>query len=177
MKNLLTTLFLLVSVAQGALALTRNQGEVTVHAHGPAGLRIEGKSAEVSLEEEASALVFRVPLAPIDTGIGLRNRHLREALEAEKFPTASLRVARASLTVPTDAAPLFEGTATGELTLHGQVRPVSVRYRAQRVAGITSVQGSLRIDVTEFGVQLPSYLGITVAPEVEVDVDLAVALP
>jgi len=30
-----------------------------------------------------------VPLAPIDTGIGLRNRHLRESLEVDKFPDAT----------------------------------------------------------------------------------------
>src|SRR5215468_11045533 len=117
MQNLLTSLFLIVCAAQTALAPVRS--EVTVLARGPAGLRIEGKSAEVSVDDETSALVFRVPIAPIDTGIGLRNRHLREALEAEKYPAAMLRVLREGLAVPRQGAPVENATAPGELSLHG----------------------------------------------------------
>jgi hypothetical protein len=94
--RLLTTLLLISSAAPEAAPLER-AGEVTVLARGPGGLRIEGKSTEVSLAEEASALLFKVPLAPIDTGIGLRNRHLHEFLEVDKFPDATLRVRRADL--------------------------------------------------------------------------------
>jgi len=93
-RNLLTGFFLVVALlTQGAMALSRTgESSVTVLAHGPAGLRIEGRSSDVSLEEDASVLTFRVPIAPIETGIGLRDRHLRETLEAEKFPAAILWV-------------------------------------------------------------------------------------
>jgi polyisoprenoid-binding protein YceI len=101
-------------------------GEVTVLARGPGGLRIEGKSTEVSLAEEASALLFKVRLATIDTGIGLRNRHLREFLEVDKFPDATLRVRRADLEFPKEGSPV-ESQVTGELMLHGHSRPVLVR--------------------------------------------------
>src|SRR5207245_9096853 len=72
-RNFLTGAFLLVAVlTQGAIALSRSgESSVTVLAHGPAGLRTEGKSSDVSLEEDASVLTFKVPLAPIETGIGL----------------------------------------------------------------------------------------------------------
>jgi polyisoprenoid-binding protein YceI len=181
MKNLLTSVFLIVSAAQAApatLALARSHGgAVTIVAHGPAGLRIEGKSAEVSLDDETSALVFKVPVATIDTGIGLRNRHLREALEADKFPVATMRVPRAGLTEPSEARPLYDGSTKAELTLHGRTRPVSVHYRAERDAGLTKVLGSLQFDVRDFDIQLPTYLGVTVHPEVEVEVVLSVELP
>ncbi|HWE23220.1 MAG TPA: YceI family protein, partial [Myxococcales bacterium] len=124
-----------------------------------------------------SALIFRAPIATVDTGIALRNRHLRESLEADKFPVATLRVARASLTFPSDAASASNGFADAELTLHGQTRPVTVRYRAEREAGRTHVNGSLQLDVRDFGIHVPSYLGMSVRPEVEVAVDVAVELP
>ena len=166
--NSLTSFFLLAAVV-----LT---GAVTIVARGPAGLRIEGTSAEVSVDEEASALIFKVPIPPIDTGIALRNRHLREALDVDRFPVALLRVRRADLNVPTAAAPT-EGTATGELTLHGQSHPVTVHYRAQHGDdGVTRLHGSLRIDLREFGVKLPSYLGVAVAPEVDIEVELTAIL-
>jgi polyisoprenoid-binding protein YceI len=174
-RNLLTALFLFIAVAtQTALAVSRpSESSVTVLAHGPAGLRIEGKSATLSFEEDASELTFRVPLAPIETGIGLRDRHLREMLEAEKFPAAVLRVPRSGLSFPADQAPT-EGTARGELNLHGQSRPVQVQYRAEMgKAGVTKVRGSMRIDMRDFEIKSPSYLGVTVAPEVEVKVELS----
>ena len=175
-RSLFSGMFVVVAVlTQAAIALSHPSGSsVVILAHGPAGLRIQGKSAEVSVEEDASALTFKVPIAPIDTGIGLRDRHLREMLEVEKFPDAILRVPRSEVTFPKEREPA-EGTAKGDLTLHGQSRPVDVHYRAEVGAGgITKVQGALQVDLREFEIRSPSYLGVTVAPVVEVKVDLAI---
>jgi polyisoprenoid-binding protein YceI len=167
-RNLLASLLLLSSIAQ------ERAGNVTVLARGPGGLRIEGKSTEVSLAEEASVLLFKVPLAPIDTGIGLRNRHLREILEVDKFPDATLRVRRAELEFPKERSPV-ESQVTGELMLHGHSRPVPVHYRAERRdGGLTRIAGSLQLDMREFEIVPPSYLGVAVSPDVEVAIDLTV---
>jgi len=53
-RPLLGSLLLFSSIAQEAGAQER-AGDVTVLARGPGGLRIEGRSTEVSLAEEASA--------------------------------------------------------------------------------------------------------------------------
>jgi polyisoprenoid-binding protein YceI len=174
-RNLLTGMFLVVATVQGAIALSMSgSSSVTVLAHGPAGLRIEGKSSAISLEEDASGMTFNVPLEPIDTGIDLRNRHLREMLQVEKFPAATLRVSRSELKFPREREPA-EGNARGELTLHGQSRPVEVHYHADRSSsGTTKVHGSLQLDLRDFAITRPSYLGVSVAPEVQVDVDLIV---
>jgi|SRR5437660_1790233 len=174
-RNLLTGFFLALAVAtQGALALSRSgESSVTVLAHGPAGLRIEGKSPQVSFEEDDAVFTFKVPIAPIETGIDLRDRHLRELLEAEKFPAAILRVSRSDLTFPSQREPA-DGVAKAELTLHGQSRPVEVHYRAEMSkGGVTKVRGTLQFDMRDFQIKSPSYLGVGVAPEVEVKVELA----
>ncbi len=168
-RNLLTGFFLVVAaVTQGAIAVSSSvESSVTVLARGPAGLRIEGKSATVSFEEDASALTFKVPLAPIETGIGLRDRHLREMLEAEKFPAAILRVPRSELTFPKERE-AAEGTARGELMLHGRSRPVEVQYRAERGAdGIIRVRGSMKLDMRDFEIKSPSYLEVKAELAVE----------
>jgi len=174
-RSLFSGMFLLVAVlTEAAIALSHpRESSLTVLAHGPAGLRIEGKSADVLVEEDASALTFKVPIAPIDTGIGLRDRHLREMLEAEKFPDVILRIPLSELTFPKERQPA-EGTAKGDLTLRGQSRPVEVHYRAELAAGgVTKVQGALQLDIRDFEIKSPSYLGVTVAPVVEVKVELA----
>jgi polyisoprenoid-binding protein YceI len=177
LRNLLTGSFLAMALlTQGAIALSccGERTSVTILARGPAGLRIEGKGSEVSVEEDASTLLFSVPLAPLETGISLRDRHLREILEAEKYPSATLRVSRSALRFPGKHDPA-EGTADAELTLHGQSRPVKVHYRAELGTGdITRVRGSFQLDMRDFDITAPSYLGITLAPKVEVRVEVAV---
>jgi len=171
-RKLIAAILLLVASAQPVFALGRpSEAAITVLAHGPAGLRIDGKSRELAVEDDGTTLIFNVPLAPIDTGIGLRNRHLRECLEAERYPIASLRVSRGEIAFPADGAPA-EGTVKGELTLHGQSHPSTVRYQASRDGGgKIRVHGSLQLDLRDFGVNRPSYLGVTVAPEVEITVE------
>ena len=175
-RNMLSGFFLVLAVlTEGAIALSSTKGNnsVTVLARGPAGLRIEGKGSEVSLEEDDSALTFKVPLAPIETGISLRDVHLHQMLEADKYPAATLRISRSQLTFPREREPV-ERTAEGGLTLHGQSRTVKVHYRAELGAGgVTKVRGSFQLDMRDFDIKAPSYLGVSVAPKVEVSVELA----
>ena len=163
--------WLLLSVV--LLAAAVEETVVKVVAHGPAGLRIEGTSAEVSVDAEASALIFKAPVAAIDTGIDLRNRHLRASLEAERFPDVTLRVIRADLKFPAEAAP-SEGSVKAELTLHGQTRPVVVRYEARSAGPGVRAKGSFHFDLRDFGVTPPSYLGVAVSPDVAIEVELPV---
>src|SRR4051794_19552154 len=92
-------LSLLTAVADAAL--TAPKGSATFEAAGPGGLRIEGKTTEVVVSEAQGAVHVAVTLEHVDTGITLRNRHMREKyLETSKYPTADLVVPRASLTFP-----------------------------------------------------------------------------
>ena len=152
-RNVLTGFFLVVSVVgQGAIALSRaGESSVRVLARGPAGLRIEGKSSQIDFEEDASALTFKVPIAPIETGIGLRDRHLREALEAEKFPAAILRVSRSELTFPKEHDPA-EGTAQGDLTLHGKTKSISFPAGIKVGADAVSLSSTFKINRQDFGI-------------------------
>jgi hypothetical protein len=49
-----------------------------------------------------------------------------------------------------------------------------VHYRAELgPGGITQVRGSLHLDMRDFDIMAPSYLGVSLAPRVEVRVELA----
>ena len=78
-RNLVPAAFVATALmVEGAIALSRHgQSAVTVLAQTPA-----------------------VPLAPIETGIALRDQHLREILETEKYPTAILQVPRSEAVAP-----------------------------------------------------------------------------
>ena len=157
-----------------AAALSQGKGRASFVASGPAGLKIEGQTEDAAVLSDAEQITVSVPLASLKTGIDLRDKHLRDDLEAEKYPAAELRVKRAALAVPQGAEEV-ERTCDGDLTLHGQTHPVSFSYKAKRSGDGFDVEGTLRIDTRDFGIVIPSYLGITVKPEVQTHASFHVA--
>ena len=157
-----------VTVAAQAAFSSPRDARVTFSAAGPAGLKIEGTTSELRVIEEAGNVMVDVPLANLATGIALRDQHMKEKyLEVSKYPDAILTVARSALKVPASGGQLT-ADASGTLKLHGQVRPVTVRYDATADADGLAVHGKLHLRMDEFGITVPSYLGVTVKPDVDV---------
>jgi len=145
--------------------------EVLVSMHGTAGLHIEGNTHELSLSEREGELLFEVPLSSVDTGIALRNRHMLGYLDATHHPEAELHMARNAVSFPPPGKAV-ESDAQGTLTLHGVSRPCSVHYRAEQTRpGEYRVHGTTGIDIRDFGIDVPSYLGVHVDPAVAIQVD------
>ena len=162
--------------ASGRAAISSpTDSHVSFHASGPAGLAIEGKTPDLLVAEQDGNLIITVPLANLSTGIDLRDRHMREKyLEVPKYPNAVLTVARSVLKVPSSGEKLATDTP-GTLQLHGQTRPVTVHYEAKGDGGSIATSGSVHINMTDYGIQVPSYLGVTVKPEVDVTASFRVA--
>jgi len=176
MRRILTAVLLVGGLVHAAI--TNPSGtSVVVSMQGTAGLHIEGKTHELALSEHDGELLFQVPLSGVDTGIGLRNRHMRNYLDVAHFPRAELRVPRWTLTFPASGK-ATESDALGVLTIHGVYRPCSVHYRAERVpSGELRIRATTRIDMRDFGVDVPSYLGVHVDPEVGIQVDFSLHDP
>lgn len=170
--NRLLSLLLLATLpaAAGAALKARAPAQVSFIAVGPAGLRIEGKSSDLQVTDRPDALVVTVPLSKLETGISLRDSHMHEKyLESQKYPNAQLAVSRSAVKFPAPGQ-TTEGTVPGTLALHGQSKTVPVHYKATRNGNAYEVKGDLKVDFREFGIQIPSYLGATVKPPVDVNV-------
>jgi polyisoprenoid-binding protein YceI len=147
-------------------------GEATVRftGTGPAGFRLEGKSQVLSLSDGGEAVTLTVPLETLETGIALRDRHMREKyLEVDKNPQATLVVPWSALQLPEPGQSLSQ-TVTGKMTLHGQSRDVRVTYNLKHASGRYEVTGKVPLNMQEFGIQPPSYMGLTVKPGIEASV-------
>ena len=172
MRRMLTAALLLGGFVHAAIT-SPSGSSVLLSMQGPAGLRIEGTTHELTISERDGELVFEVPLSGVDTGIGLRNRHLRGYLDVAHFPTAELRVTRRRVQFPAPGK-WAEADAPGTLTIRGVSRPCTVHYRAEGGAGgEIRVRGTTGIDMRDFGVEVPSYLGVTVEPAVSIQVDFS----
>lgn len=166
----LLVLVFLVLPAAGLAAYQAQHAKVAFLCTGPGGLRIEGTGSELVAAARGDSLTITVPLAGITTGIGLRDNHMHgKYLESAKYPTAELVVPKAGLKFPADGASI-DATAPGTMTIHGQSKPVTFHYHVARRAKAYDVQGDVRVDMRDYGIATPNYLGISVKPPVEVTV-------
>jgi polyisoprenoid-binding protein YceI len=150
-------------------AATRVTGEPTAgfRGRGPGGFSLDGKTRQLRVEDDGKVLKIVVPLAGVQTGISLRDRHMRERyLEVDKYPDAVLEVPWSAVKLPEDGQ-TSEGTAPGKMSLHGKSHDVQVKYRIVRTGNRYQVTGNVPLNITDYGIEVPSYLGITVQPDVE----------
>ncbi len=157
--------------ADAGAAITAQPGaRVSFTASGPAGMKIVGTTSELATTDDGQTITVTVALAHLTTGIELRDKHMRERyLEVQAYPTTTLTIPRASLSIPAPGA-----TQTGDppatVTLHGQTRPASFHYSATNEGGNLRVDATLHLNMRDFGVTVPTYLGVTVKPDVDIDV-------
>jgi polyisoprenoid-binding protein YceI len=164
----------LAAVATPLIADAKLAGASGMESHftavGPAGMKIVGTTKDGRVEDDGTAMRVTVPLANLTTGISLRDKHMREKyLQVGSYPDAQLEVARAAIVVPKQGAE-SSGDVPGVLRLHGQNKSVTVHYSAKRDGDTLHVNGALHVNMNDFGIEVPKYLGITVKPEVDVDV-------
>jgi polyisoprenoid-binding protein YceI len=153
--------------AEAALSSPTN-ANVVFDAAGPAGMKIEGSTADLNVVEDGGNVIITVPLANLSTGISLRDHHMKEKyLEVPKFPSAVLTIPRASLKLP-NPGERVEADTQGTILLHGQSRPITVHYDAKDDGGTLATHGTLHLNMNDFGITVPVYLGVTVKPDVDV---------
>lgn len=146
-----------------------SDGHVEFSASGPMGMKIIGKTEKIAVNEDAANVNVVVPLDTVSTGIDLRDRHMKEKyLEVGKFPNAQLTVPRAALKFPAGGA--VTADVDGTMSIHGVTRPVKVHYTATPSAKGIDVNGTTHVNMGEYGIQVPSYAGVTVKPDVDLKV-------
>jgi polyisoprenoid-binding protein YceI len=80
----------------------------------------------------------------------------RQALETGAFPTATFVLTEPiELGSPPAEGDVVEATAAGELTLHGQTRPIELPIDARLADGVMTVAGSIDIAFADYGIAQP----------------------
>lgn len=180
---LISLLFVQSVFAAPVFKLTKDRGTTSFLAIGnPSAIRIDGKGegpeGELISKEAGENLALsgelRVNLKAYDTGIALRDRHMKEKyLEVEKYEKAILTVG--DLTVPKSAF-VKEGESkwpfTGVLELHGVKKSVQGEFTLKNSKEGLSLNAGFPLKLSDFGITVPSFAGITVADQVEVNAAL-----
>ena len=88
-----------------------------------------------------SELYFEVDLASINTGIGLRDRHMRENyLETDKYPFAQFNGKAVEFT-KSESEEAFQVSVEGKMTIHGKEKFLSISGKVLKEVEIYKVTG------------------------------------
>jgi polyisoprenoid-binding protein YceI len=160
------------------LPFTAGAGVKFLAVGNPSAIRIQGEGKALTAENTAWTKdgkfsgTFHVPLDSLETGISMRDRHMKEKyLETGKYPNADLVL---------KACPLkaSETTCEGKLTLHGVTKPVSIKLKSADAGPKTmKVNADFAVKLSDYGISIPKFANITVAEDVQIQVDSETAKP
>jgi polyisoprenoid-binding protein YceI len=202
MKNVLLATALLISaaplLAQAPAAASRTysitddgknyatfESEATLETIKGTTTKVSGSITADPSNTTAASAAITVDLGALDTGISMRNEHLHgeKFLNTEKFPTATFKtvsVSGAKVVSPNQPAEL---SLTGDFTLHGVTKRITVPARVVVIPESELTKGSrgpgdwihgtvtFPIKLTDYAITVPEKLMLKVANEVNVKVD------
>jgi polyisoprenoid-binding protein YceI len=167
--------------AQAIAPLPLRSGEVVVDVRATKvndfDVRAPVARAEFSGSDLAGVTGFlEVRVADMRSGIGLRDRHMRGALDADSFPVIRFDLIGVDTQGATgDSLPV---TFQGRLTLHGVAKVVRVPGTiVRRLTALEVAVVRFPLDMREYGVTPPTrFMGaIRVQPDVHINVTLVFA--
>jgi polyisoprenoid-binding protein YceI len=148
--------------------------------------KISGTITADPANPAASSVDLTIDVASLDTGVAMRNEHLRDRyLAAEKFPTMSFK--SISVTAPVRAIGAnqpVDVSVTGDMTLHGVTKRITVPVRVvvipeseltrtSRGAGDwIHATTTFPIKLTDFGIEVPEKLLMKVSNDISIKVDV-----
>lgn len=149
----------------------------------PSALKIKGKGstldgALIAKKGQVSGEVS-FDLNTLDTGIKLRNEHMKEKyLETKKYGKTTLKLQEFRLPEALSKEDGYSKNVSfqGLLILHGVEKQVSGTADLKRAGDKISVSTSFDIKLSDFGIATPSFAGITVAEDVQVAVQFESAI-
>ncbi|MDB4970611.1 MAG: hypothetical protein JWN44_6300 [Myxococcales bacterium] len=134
--------------------------------------KVEGKAR--LLPDGKAQVVVRAPSESFDSGNVNRDSHMKEAVEAAKYPWIEVKALADGLVPPTSFPTTQKKTFKAQLTFHGIQQlfelPVDVTWQsAQRVVA----KATIPISLDAYKVERPSLMFVKVDDELKVDAVLA----
>lgn len=145
----------------------------------PSAIKIRGKGqalkSQIQWKEKQLSGSFVFDLDSLDTGIELRTAHMKEKyLEIGKFKNAELILKPLLLVqdICKESVNLEKASFEGTLKLHGVERLVKGEFDLKSNKGQGRTKVRFDLNITDYQIEIPIYMGIKVADRVENTVDL-----
>lgn len=170
--------------ASNDIELMKDTSEVTFLAVGrPSAIKIKGEKGKPEgkisfLSDGKITGEIKMNLNDLETGISMRDKHMREKyLETQKEGFQNAVIQFTKVNFPANfwaSAKSGEFPFIGTLSLHGVKKEIQGNLKVEDKK-IESLKGNaiFSIKLTDYGIQIPSFSGITVAENVDVQVNFS----
>jgi polyisoprenoid-binding protein YceI len=124
------------------------------------------------LFEKNDQFVFEVELASFDTGIGKRNRDMRDVLSTKKWPKAVFKGEIAQHR-PDSTANTYIAKAKGTFSMHGVEHKIEVPVQITIEDGHSTITAAFTVRLEDYAIEAPSLIAfVKMSEEVAVSVRL-----
>lgn len=131
---------------------------------------------KVGLVPADSRIYLEVDLASIDTGISLRNRHMRDNyLHTDRFPYATYSAEVTRIAEPSPGAYVI--SARGVLSIHGVDRERTLECQTEDAVPPHRVSCGFTVLLSDHDIEIPRLMFLKVADEVELSLEFVLAEP
>jgi polyisoprenoid-binding protein YceI len=125
---------------------------------------------EPGLGGEGTEFYFEVDLADLDTGIKLRNRHMRDNyLEVRDYPYATLEGSLGSVQVMPDGG--FRIAIVGMLGIHGVSNRVAISCTASEQGAGYRVACDWEVLLSDYDIEVPRVMFMKLANEIRIQLE------
>ena len=129
-------------------------------------IQLQGTTPDTS-----STFHLQVELNSLDTGIGLRNQHMRDNyLETEKYPRATFtgKVTR----IERNQEGVFNVETRGEFNLHGQAVTRDIKVRVERAQERVLVTSEFDLALPDHNIKVPKLMVMKISEIVRIKINL-----
>lgn len=125
---------------------------------------------------EKSELYFEVNLNALDTGIGLRNRHMRENyLETKLFPTTWFK-GKCTKVTP-DGENRWKVLVQGTMFIHGKERMKSIEGVIAREGNRLRITSQFGVKLSDYGITIPSIMFYKIDETMQLELNFVLIEP
>lgn len=131
-----------------------------------------------SLSLESSQLHFEVNLAGFDSGLGKRDRDMREVLDTDQWPKAVYKGEITELAAVDTSVTAFRVMTRGTLSLHGVEGAIEVPGLVVVEGERSKVEAAFSLKLADYAIEAPSLAAfIKVSQEIDLEVSVSLAEP
>lgn len=128
------------------------------------------------LPDGKAQIMVRVPVATFDSGNVNRDAHMKEIVEAARFPDVELKAVGNDFAPPAKFPATLQKTISAQLTLHGVQHtfelPVTVTWESDHRV---RVKATLAVSLDEYKIERPSLMFVKVEDRVLIDADVVLS--
>jgi len=133
--------------------------------------KIDGYMMNEGIEKLiGSEVYFEVDLNSVSTGVGLRDRHMREDyLHTDKYKLTNFKGKISNASKITDSE--YDFTANGKKFIHGVTKDITIKGKIYKTSIGYKVKANWAIKLPDYNIEVPKFMFLRISDEIKLEVE------